>query len=73
MKITIDNVKTTQERISITKREYTQLTQKADLYDEYKAAQRKRAKKITELLTPQQRSEKARKAALSRWNKNKGE
>lgn len=69
MKIKIDHVESAPEYITITKREYTHLTQKAGLYDDYKAAQRKRGQKISELLTPQQRSDKARKAALARWNK----
>lgn len=69
MQIEINHVKTTPEQITITKRLYTQLTQKAGLYDVYKAAQRKRGQKISELLTPEQRSDKARKAALARWTK----
>lgn len=68
MKIEINAIKTAPERIEITKRLYTQLTQKAALWDDYKAAQRSRAKKINDILTPEQRSDKARKAALARWN-----
>lgn len=68
MKIEINAIKTAPERIEITKRLYTKLTQKAALWDDYKAAQRSRAKKINDILTPEQRSDKARKAALARWN-----
>lgn len=68
MKIEINAIKTAPECIEITKRLYTQLTQKAALWDDYKAAQRSRAKKINDILTPEQRSDKARKAALARWN-----
>ena len=69
MQIEIKHVKTTPEQITITKRLYTQLTQKAALWDDYKAAQRSRAKKISDILTPEQRSDKARKAAIARWTK----
>ena len=68
MKIEINAIESAPERIEITKRLYTQLTQKAALWDDYKAAQRSRAKKINDILTPEQRSDKARKAALARWN-----
>lgn len=69
MKIEIDHVKSAPEYVTITKRLYTQLSQKAGLYDDYKAAQRKRAKLINDILTPEQRSERCRKAAIARWNK----
>ena len=68
MKIEINAIRTAPERIEIPKRLYTQLTQKAALWDDYKTAQRTRAKKINDILTPEQRSDKARKAALARWN-----
>ena len=71
MQIKINAIQSAPERITITKREYTQLTQKAALYDDYKAAQRKRAKRITEILTPEQRSDRARKAARIRWEQQK--
>lgn len=69
MKIKIEAIETAPERITITKREYTQLTQKAALYDDYKAAQRQRGQKLQSLLTPEQRSDRARKAAAQRWNR----
>lgn len=69
MKIKIDAVESAPEYIKITRREYTHLTQKADLYDAYRASQRKRAKRISEILTPEQLSARGRKAALARWQK----
>lgn len=69
MQIKIKHIKTAPQQITITKRLYNQLEEKAALYDAYKAAQRKRGQKMAELLTPEQRSDKARKAALTRWNK----
>lgn len=72
MQIEINHIKTAPERITITKREYTQLTQKAGLWDDYKAAQRKRAKRINDILTPEERSARARRAIMVRWQKAKG-
>jgi len=68
MKIEINAITSAPETVTITKRLYTQLTQKAGLYDDYKAAQRAHGKKISELLTPEQRSARAHHAALARWN-----
>ena len=68
MKIEINAITSAPETVTITKRLYTQLTQKADLYDEYKAKQREHGRKISELLTPEQRSARAHHAALARWN-----
>ena len=73
MKIKIDHVQSAPEYITITKREYTHLTQKAGLYDDYKAAQRKRASKLSSLLTPEQRRQRAIKAAQARWQKQSTE
>ena len=69
MKIKIDRIESAPEYITITKRQYTHLTQKAALYDDYKAAQRKRASKLASLLTPEQRRQRATKAAQARWQK----
>lgn len=69
MKIEINAITSAPETVTITKRLYTQLEEKAALYDDYKAAQRAHGKKISELLTPEQRSARARKAAITRWNK----
>lgn len=73
MQIQIKEIKTAPELITITKREYTHLTQKASLYDDYKAAQRKRGEKLQSLFTPEQRSERARKAINARWAKRNKE
>lgn len=73
MKIKIDAVESAPEYITITKREYTHLTQKAALYDEYKTAQRERGKKLQSLFTPEQRSERARKAINARWERQRQE
>ena len=72
MQIEINHIKTAPERIEITKRLYTQLTQKAALWDDYKAAQRKRAQRINDILTPEERSERSRRAVMIRWQKAKG-
>lgn len=69
MQIEINHIKTAPEMITITKRLYTQLTDKAALYDDYKAAQRKRAQVINDILTPEQRKERGRRAANARWSK----
>lgn len=69
MQIEINHIKTAPEMITITKRLYTQLTDKAALYDDYKAAQRKRAQIINDILTPEQRRERGRRAANARWSK----
>lgn len=69
MQIEINHIKTAPEMVTITKRLYTQLTDKAALYDDYKAAQRKRAQIINDILTPEQRSERGRRAANARWSK----
>lgn len=71
MQIKINAIETAPQRVTITKRLYTQLTQKAALYDDYKAAQRTRAKRINDILTPEQRSDRARKAARIRWEQRK--
>lgn len=69
MKIKITQIKSAPEYVTITKREYTHLTQKAALYEDFKAAQRQRGRKLTELLTPEQRRQRAIKAANARWQK----
>ena len=71
MQIKINAIKTTPQYIKITRKEYKTLAEKAAMLDEYRKAQRNRAKRINDILTPQQRSERARKAALSRWQNNK--
>ena len=68
-KIKITHIETAPEYIKITKREYNQLTKKSALYDNYKAAQRERGRKLQSQLTPQERSERGRKAIAARWSK----
>lgn len=72
-KINITHIETAPEYIEITKREYNHLTQKAALYDAYKAAQRERGHRLQSLFTPEQRSERARKAIAARWEKHNKE
>ena len=69
MKINITSVRSEPEMVTITKREYNHLYNKASKYDQYKQAQRERANKINDILTPQQRIERAKAAANKRWNK----
>lgn len=73
MKIEIQATTSAPEPIQITKGEYNLLARKAALYDAYKAAQRQRANTLNQIFTPEQRSERCRKAALARWNKRQQE
>lgn len=71
--IKIAKITTPPQKVVITASEYATLKAKAEAFDAYKQAQRNRAKRISDILTPEQRSERARAAALARWNKQQKE
>lgn len=69
MQLTITQIHTTPQTITITKKEYNELKHKATKYD---ALSRTHSDFITSYnakLTPEQRKENARKAAKARWGK----
>ena len=70
MQISITNIKTTPQNITIRTSEYYTLKHKADAYDKQKAKRSATMKQTNNKLTPEQRTESARKAAQARWNKD---
>ena len=69
MKLTITNIKTAPEFITIRRSEYAELKTKATKYDQRKASDTARIHSLNAHRTPKERSELARKAAQARWNK----
>lgn len=69
MHISITNIKTIPQHITIKTSEYYTLKRKADAYDTQKAKRSATMRNTNAKLTPAQRKESARKAALSRWNR----
>ena len=69
MQVSITDIKTIPQNINIRTSEYYTLKHKADAYDKQKAKRSATMKYTNNKLTPAQRTESARKAALSRWNK----
>lgn len=69
MKISITNIKTTPEVITITRREYSELLAKATRYDKRHAQLIENAHNQNNARTPEQRKAIAQKAAKARWNK----
>ncbi len=69
MQISISDIKTIPQNITIRTSEYYTLKHKAEAYDKQKAKRSLTMKSTNYKLTPQQRSESARKAAAARWNK----
>ena len=69
MKITISNITSAPEYITIRRTEYVELKSKANKYDQRKASDTARITAINTHRTPKERSELARKAAQARWNK----
>lgn len=69
MKITITNIKTAPEVITITRREYNELKAKATRYDTRHAQLIENAHNQNNARTPEQRKAIAQKAAQARWNK----
>lgn len=69
MRVSITDIKTIPQNITIRTSEYYTLKHKAEAYDKQKAKRSLTMKSTNNKLTPQQRSESARKAAAARWNK----
>lgn len=69
MQISISDIKTTPQNITIRTSEYYTLKHKADAYDKQKAKRSAIMKQTNNKLTPAQRTQSARKAAQARWNK----
>ena len=70
MQVSITDVKTIPQNITIKTSEYYALKHKADAYDKQKAKRSATMKETNNKLTPSQRTESARKAAQARWNKD---
>lgn len=68
MKISITNIKTTPEVITITRREYNELKAKATRYDTRHAQLIENAHNQNNARTPEQRKAIAQKAAQARWS-----
>ena len=69
MKVSITDIKTIPQNITIRTSDYYTLKHKADAYDKQKAKRSETMKRTNNKLTSMQRIESARKAALARWNK----
>ena len=68
MQISITNIKTIPQNITIQTSEYYTLKHKPDAYDKQKANRSATMKQTNSKLTPAQRTESARKAAQARWS-----
>ena len=66
--ISITDIKTIPQTVTIRTSEYYTLKHKADAYDKQKAKRSATMKSVNNKLTPAQRSESARKAAQARWS-----
>lgn len=69
MQLTITQIHTTPQTITITQKEYNQLRHKATEYDKIITTRSTHMRTYNNNLTPQQRSDKARQAAFKRWHK----
>lgn len=68
MQISITNIKSIPQNITIKTSEYYTLKRKADAYDIQKAQRSATMTRTNNKLTPAQRTESARKAARARWS-----
>ena len=68
MQISITDVKTIPQSITIRTSEYYTLKHKAEAYDKQKAKRSETMKHTNNKLTAAQRTESARKAAQARWS-----
>lgn len=68
MQITITNIHTAPQTITITKAEYNDLKHKADNYARLQRTASQNLTRTQAKLTPEQRRQKAQKAAQARWN-----
>ena len=69
MQISITNIETIPQHITIKTSEYYRLKHKAAEYDKQKAKRSATMKQTNNKLTPEQRTKSARKAAQARWSK----
>ena len=69
MQLSITQIHTTPQTITITKKEYNELKHKATKYDNLSTAHANFIKSYNSKLTPEQRKANARKAAKARWGK----
>lgn len=69
MQLTITQIHTTPQTITITKKEYNELKSKATKYDNLSRTHSNFIKSYNSKLTPEQRKENAKKAARARWGK----
>ena len=69
MQISITDVKTIPQNITIRTSEYYTLKHKAEAYDKQKAKRSTTMRETNNKLTPAQRTQSARKAAQARWSK----
>ena len=69
MKISISEVKSIPEYITIRRSEYVELKSKARRYDERRSKEQKRINNLNSKRTKEERSYYAQKAAQARWSK----
>ena len=69
MQISITEIKSKPQTIVITQRDYYTLKRKAEAYDKQVNASTMNITKFNAGMSPEQRKEFARKAALARWRK----
>ena len=69
MQITINQIKSLPEYITIRRSEYVELKSKAQRYDERIAKNREKMQKYNNSKTKEERSLHARKAVMTRWSK----
>lgn len=70
MQISITVIKSIPQTITIKTSEYYTLKHKADAYDKQKAQRSATMTSTNAKLSPAQRTQSARKAALARWHKD---
>lgn len=69
MKLTITEIKTAPQNITIRASEYYTLKRKAEAYDNISTTSRRNISNFNARRTPQERTDAARRAALTRWSK----
>lgn len=69
MQLTITQIHTTPQTITITKKEYNELKHKATKYEQLSRIHSDFITSYNAKLTPEQRKANARKAAKARWGK----
>ena len=68
MQISITNIKTAPQTITITKAEYNALKKASDKYTRLQRTASQNLTRTQAKLTPEERRQKAQKAAKARWN-----